>query len=47
MRSIAIGVQLRSAVERHIPIEAIGEQFVRRGLIVVLAWIGAMKFTAY
>jgi reactive chlorine resistance protein C len=28
-------------------VEALGEHVVRYGLVVVLVWIGAMKFTAY
>jgi uncharacterized membrane protein YkgB len=27
--------------------QALGEVLMRYGLVVVLAWIGAMKFTAY
>lgn len=29
------------------PIQALGAHLVRYGLVLVLAWIGAMKFTAY
>lgn len=29
------------------PIQKLGEYVIRYGLVVVLAWIGAMKFTAY
>ena len=36
----------RTAVD-SVDIENIGREIVRWGLIVVLAWIGAMKFTAY
>ena len=48
MSSISIGiVRVRTIVERATAIEGAGKQIVRWGLIVVLAWIGAMKFTAY
>ena len=48
MSSISIGVvRLRTTVERVVAIEAVGKEIVRWGLVVVLAWIGAMKFTAY
>lgn len=48
MSSVSIGiVQVRTAIERVLPIEDIGKAIVRWGLIVVLAWIGGMKFTAY
>jgi reactive chlorine resistance protein C len=29
------------------PIQKLGEFFIRYGLVIVLGWIGAMKFTAY
>ena len=48
MSSISIGVvRLRTTVERVVAIEDIGKAIVRWGLVVVLAWIGGMKFTAY
>ena len=48
MSSVSIGmVHARSAIERVISIEDLGKAIVRLGLIVVLAWIGGMKFTAY
>ncbi len=48
MSSISIGiVRVRTTVERVVAIEDAGKQTVRWGLIIVLAWIGAMKFTAY
>lgn len=31
----------------HNPIQKLGEFFIRYGLVLVLGWIGAMKFTAY
>jgi reactive chlorine resistance protein C len=46
--SISIGiVNARTAVERVVAIEDMGKAIVRWGLVVVLAWIGGMKFTAY
>jgi uncharacterized membrane protein YkgB len=48
MSSVSIGiVHARSAIERVVSIEDLGEAIVRWGLIVVLTWIGGMKFTAY
>ena len=48
MSSTSIGVvNLRTAAERVVAIEDLGRAIVRWGLVVVLAWIGAMKFTAY
>ncbi len=48
MGSISIViVSVRTTVERVVAIEDAGKQIVRWGLIVVLAWIGGMKFTAY
>ncbi len=48
MSSISIEmVHVRDALERVATIEEIGKRIVRWGLIAVLAWIGAMKFTAY
>ena len=48
MSSISIGVvRVRTTVERVIAIEDVGKAIVRWGLVVVLAWIGGMKFTAY
>ena len=29
------------------PIQKLGEFFIRYGLVLVLGWIGAMKFTSY
>jgi reactive chlorine resistance protein C len=46
--SISTGiVNVRTAVEPVVEIEDIGKAIVRWGLVVVLAWIGGMKFTAY
>src|SRR5260370_36395590 len=48
MGSISIGiVRVQTMVGRVVAIEDAGKQIVRWGLIVVLAWIGRMKFTAY
>ena len=48
MSSMSIGmVRVRTSVERVGAIEDAGKQIVRWGLVVVLVWIGAMKFTAY
>jgi uncharacterized membrane protein YkgB len=48
MSSLSTGiVNARNAVEQVVAIEDVGKQIVRWGLVVVLAWIGAMKFTAY
>ena len=43
--SIAM-VGTRTAID-SVDVEAVGREIVRWGLIVVLGWIGAMKFTAY
>jgi reactive chlorine resistance protein C len=48
MSSISIGIaHVSTTGERVVAIDEIGKQLVRWGLIVVLVWIGAMKFTAY
>ncbi|HYK64724.1 MAG TPA: DUF417 family protein, partial [Patescibacteria group bacterium] len=48
MSSISIGItHPRIALERVAAIEDIGKAIVRYGLVIVLAWIGGMKFTAY
>jgi len=48
MSSISVEiVHLRTAVERVVAIENVGKHIVRWGLVVVLAWIGGMKFTSY
>src|SRR5713101_7477070 len=48
MSSISIGVvRLRTTVDRVVAIEDVGKEIVRWGLVVVLVWIGGMKFTAY
>jgi len=48
MSSASIGiVHARSSIDRVASIEEVGKEIVRWGLVVVLAWIGGMKFTAY
>jgi reactive chlorine resistance protein C len=48
MSAISIGiVQVRSARERVVAIEDLGKAIVRWGVVIILAWIGGMKFTAY
>ena len=48
MSSVSIGiVHARSAIERVVSIEDVGKAIVCWGLVVVLVWIGGMKFTAY
>jgi uncharacterized membrane protein YkgB len=48
MSSISIVImRVRTTVERVVAIEDVGKAIVRWGLVVVLAWIGGMKFTAY
>ncbi len=44
--SIAVG-NTRATSERLFALEDIGKHIVRWGLVLVLAWIGGMKFTAY
>jgi uncharacterized membrane protein YkgB len=48
MGSISIGIErARTAVERVVTIEDVGKAILRWGLVLVVGWIGAMKFTAY
>jgi uncharacterized membrane protein YkgB len=48
MSAISIGiVQARSALERVVAIEDVGKAIVRWGVVIILAWIGGMKLTAY
>lgn len=48
MSSISIRIaHVETTVAGVVAIEDAGRQIVRWGLIVVLAWIGGMKFTAY
>jgi reactive chlorine resistance protein C len=48
MSSISIGtVGARSALEWVVVVEGAGKAITRWGVVIVLAWIGGMKFTAY
>jgi len=46
---MAVGViRTQSSVVREtVKLEAVGQAIVRYGLVLVLGWIGALKFTAY
>ena len=46
---MAVGVirTQSSVVQGTATLEAVGQAIVRYGLVLVLGWIGAMKFTAY
>ena len=46
---MAIGVirTQTNVIEETATREAVGEAILRYGLVLVVAWIGAMKFTAY
>ena len=43
----SLGVRPESAASAGIKAESFGLQVVRYSLVLVLVWIGAMKFTAY
>lgn len=48
MTSISIGfARARTEAKRVIAIEDVGKTIVRWGVVLVLSWIGGMKFTAY
>jgi reactive chlorine resistance protein C len=48
MSSISIGtVRVRSALEWVVIVEDAGKAITRWGVVIILAWIGGMKFTAY
>ena len=48
MSSISIGMtHAQTTFERVVAIEDVGKAIVRWGLVLVLVWIGGMKFTAY
>jgi reactive chlorine resistance protein C len=47
MSSSSIAITSVRTVVEPITIEDLGREIVRWGLVIVLAWIGAMKFTAY
>ena len=48
MSSISPGIMsAEEAVEQDVTLEDVGKEILRWGLVVVVGWIGAMKFTAY
>ena len=47
MSSSSIAITSVRTVVEPITIEDLGREIVRRGLVIVPAWMGAMKFTAY
>jgi uncharacterized membrane protein YkgB len=47
MSSSSIAITSVRTVVEPITIEDLGREIVRWGMVIVLAWIGAMKFTAY
>lgn len=48
MGSMSFGmIQGRTAFARVVAIEDVGKAIVRWGVVLVLVWIGGMKFTAY
>jgi uncharacterized membrane protein YkgB len=42
-----MAAQIKTFSPQRNPFEKLGAVFIRYGLVLVLAWIGAMKFTAY
>src|SRR6185369_11009163 len=42
-----MATQIQTVSVEQNPIERLGAFFIRYGLVLVLGWIGAMKFTAY
>ena len=42
-----MAVQIQTVSVEQNPFEKLGSFFIRYGLVLVLGWIGAMKFTAY
>ena len=42
-----MAAQMQTALLERNPFERLGTFFIRYGLVLVLGWIGAMKFTAY
>jgi reactive chlorine resistance protein C len=42
-----MGAQVQTLTSDKNPFERLGAFFIRYGLVLVLGWIGAMKFTAY
>jgi uncharacterized membrane protein YkgB len=48
MGAISIGIEnVRTRIESVVAIDEAGKTIVRSGLVIVLVWIGGMKFTAY
>lgn len=47
MSASSVGIVSARTAGEAVAIEDVGREIVRWGLIVVLGWIGAMKFTAY
>jgi uncharacterized membrane protein YkgB len=45
--SPAVGLSPHTAENTAASLEVAGQQVIRYGLVLVLAWIGGMKFTAY
>src|SRR6516165_6687018 len=46
MGSISVGIE-RTRTTHMVAIDEVGKVIVRWGLVVVMVWIGGMKFTAY
>src|SRR6516165_10301859 len=46
MGSISVGIE-RTRTTHMVAIDEVGKVIVRYGLVLVLVWIGGMKFTAY
>lgn len=47
IRTAAITMPMESVIARSEKLQAVGTFITRYGLVVIFAWIGAMKFTAY
>jgi reactive chlorine resistance protein C len=48
MSSMSVGIMhARTTIEGIVTLENAGKAIVRWGLVIVIAWIGGMKFTAY
>src|SRR5712691_5007675 len=49
VRVMAVGVMRTQSgiVEAAVGLQAVGQTILRYGLVLVVGWIGAMKFTAY
>ena len=46
MGSISVGIE-RTRITHMVAIDEVGKVIVRYGLVLVLVWIGGMKFTGY